>query len=75
MSVEFCSREYWGEYFDDVVDTLKADKEKILDIIKDHCRGVTISIQFALNEVPHYEVNYTKNAINIERLMGKESEK
>lgn len=69
------TRKHWGEHFDDVIETLKADKEKILDIIMDKCSDITVSIPFNIGEVPHYEVDYVKVAVNIERVMKKECDK
>ena len=69
------TRKQWSTHFDDVLETLKTDKEKILDIIMDKCSHITVSIPFNIGEVPHYEVDYVKTCIVIERLETKECKK
>ena len=69
------TRKQWSNHFDDVIETLKADKEKILDIIMDKCSHITVSIPFNLGEVPNYKVDYVKTCIAIERLETKECKK
>ena len=69
------TRKQWSKNFDDVLETLKADKEKILDIIMDKCSNITVSIPFNIGEVPHYEVDYVKTCMVIERLETKECKK
>jgi hypothetical protein len=69
------TRKQWSKHFDDVLETLKTDKEKILDIIMDKCSHITVSIPFNIGEVQHYEVDYVKTCIVIERLETKECKK
>ena len=69
------TKKQWSKHFDDVLETLKADKEKILDIIMDKCSHITVSIPFNIGEVPHYEVDYVKTCVVIERLETKECKK
>lgn len=56
------TREHYSKQFDDIIEAIKNDKDKILDIITDYCSNCEISFNFSLSDVPSYSVNYTKIA-------------
>lgn len=61
-------REDWYKILDDILNQLQEDKEKILDIIMDKCQGLEISIPLYRDEVPRYEIKYSK--VCIETIKG-----
>jgi hypothetical protein len=73
--VEPFTREFYSKQIDFVLEEIRNDKEKLLDIIMDKCSHITVSIPFNIGEVPHYEVDYVKTCIVIERLETKECKK
>ena len=63
MKNKFGSREYWSKYFDDCIETLKNDKERLLDLIMDRCIYMDITIPIRIDEAPQYKVDFSKSCI------------
>ena len=67
MSIKFGTREYWSNHIDGCIETLKNDKEKLLDLILDRCIEMDITIPIHIGEAPQYRVSYSKSCyIDIE---------
>lgn len=62
MKTEFGDREYWGKHLDMCIETIKNDREKLLDIIMDKCQSIDITIPIRVGEVPLYKVEFFKTA-------------
>ncbi len=60
MEKNYGTREYWSFHLDSVLEGIKNDKEKILDIIMDRCQGLDIRINLEYGNVPNYEITYAK---------------
>ena len=56
------TREFYSKQIDCVLNEIKNDKEKLLDIIMDKCCEMEITIPISINEVQHYKVEYKKRA-------------
>ena len=56
------TREFYSKQIDFVLDEIRNDKEKLLDIIMDKCCEMEITIPIRINEVHHYKVEYKKQA-------------
>jgi hypothetical protein len=56
------TREFYSKQIDCVLDEIRNDKEKLLDIIMDKCCEMENTIPISINEVQHYKVEYKKHA-------------
>ena len=56
------TREFYSKRIDCVLDEIRNDKEKLLDIIMDKCFEMEITIPISIFEVQHYKVEYKKQA-------------
>ena len=63
--IDFGTREYWSFHIDSVLEALKNDKEKILDIIMDRCQCMDIRINLDYGNVPNYEITYSKCVLEL----------
>lgn len=57
----FCSRAYWENYIDSVIDSIKEDKDTIIDLlIYGKCIDATITMNLCRDEFPNYTVIVNK---------------
>lgn len=49
-----------SKQFDCVLESIKNDKEQILDILCNYSTGCTISIPFTFGESPRYDLEYSR---------------
>lgn len=54
------TRDRLGKQLDCVLESIKNDKEQILDILCNYSTGCTISIPFNFGEPPRYELEYSR---------------
>lgn len=47
------------EGFDGILETLKKDKERIIDTYMDNCQDIYLSINFSRDEPVTYDVSFT----------------
>lgn len=62
MSIPIITKERLSKQFDDVVQTIVNDKERIIETMLDRCMSAEISIPFNPGEVPCYTIYFTHSA-------------
>lgn len=57
----YCSRAYWEKYIDSIIDSIKEDKDSIIDlIIYGKCVDGKITMNLSRDEFPNYRVTINK---------------
>lgn len=62
METRYVDRNYWGKHLDMCIETIKNDREKLLDLIMDNCKDMEITIPIRVGDVPVYRVDFCKVA-------------
>ena len=59
----YCSRSYWSNYIDSIIDSIKEDKDTIIDmLVYGHMIEVDIIVSLSPDRHPSYEVRISKMA-------------
>ena len=57
----YCSRTYWSNYIDSIIDSIKEDKDTIIDLlIYGNCIDGKITMNLCRDEFPNYKVTINK---------------
>ena len=57
----YCSRSYWSNYIDSIIDSIKQDEDSIIDLIMyGKCGNVKIIMNFSKDEAPNYDIVVNK---------------
>ena len=60
-SKRFVSRAYWEKYIDSIMDSIKEDKDSIIDmLIYGNCIDAQITMNLCRDEFPNYRVTINK---------------
>jgi hypothetical protein len=63
LSCEFASRSYWNNYIDSIIDSIKEDKETILDMVTyGNLKSAEITMRLSLGKAPSYLIKVDKTA-------------
>ena len=62
MSIPITTKERLNKQFDEVIQTIVNDKERIIETLLDRCMNAEISIPFYPGEAPCYTIYFTHSA-------------
>ena len=61
--MKYCSRIYWQNYIDSIIDSIKEDKEAILDMLMyGNLSNAEIIMRLSTDEAPSYQIKVNKIA-------------
>lgn len=73
MKKTFISRTYWSNYIDSIIDSIKEDKDTIIDLlVYGNCVDAKIIMNLSRDEFPNYKV--TVNKVGEKSPFGEEEE-
>jgi hypothetical protein len=58
MANNITTKERLSKEFDEIMQTIINDKDRIIETMLDRCMYANISIPFERGEVPHYEITF-----------------
>lgn len=59
----FVSRGYWNRYIDSIIDSIKEDKDTIIDLLMyGKVESAKIVMRLSADEIPSYQINVNKIA-------------
>ena len=59
---KWCSRSYWNNYIDSIIDSVKEDKDTIIDLLMyGNLESAEITMRLSMNEAPNYQIKVNKN--------------
>lgn len=57
----YCSRKYWENYIESIVDSINQDKETIIDLLTyGNLEKADIIMQLSVDKAPSYRINVEK---------------
>ena len=61
INKNYASRAYWNNYIDSIIDSVKEDKDTIIDLLMCHnCIDAKIVMNLCRDEFPNYKVTINK---------------
>lgn len=61
MRKVYCSRAYWKNYIDTIMESINNDKDTIIDMIMYGCiQGAKITLNISIEEAPSYSFEINK---------------
>jgi hypothetical protein len=69
----YCSKTYWSNYIDSVIESIKKDEDTIIDLlIYGNCVDAKITMNLCRDEFPNYKI--TVNKVGEKTPLGEEDE-
>ena len=63
QSKKWCSRSYWNNHIDSIIDSIKEDKDTIIDLLMyGNLESAAIIMRLSADEAPSYQIKVNKIA-------------